>query len=62
LGSEFYKTDTFIMSKPIPAIEQNLGFECRIRTLEDVVKSFLYKRDPVDQRDRYYGAQMIQSK
>ena len=42
---------SFIISGSIPALEQDLGFECIIRTLESASKSF-----------RYYGSQIIQGK
>jgi beta-glucanase (GH16 family) len=40
-----------IVTTTLPAVEQDLGFECRMRTLDDAAKSF-----------RYYGAQIIQEK
>jgi hypothetical protein len=40
---------SLIIATTLPGIEQNLGFECRIKTLEDAVKSF-----------RYYSAQLLQ--
>jgi hypothetical protein len=38
-----------VITTTLPGVSQDLGFECRMKTLEDASKSF-----------RYYSAQLIQ--
>jgi hypothetical protein len=33
---------SIVVTTTLPGVSQDLGFECRVKTLEDVVKNFRY--------------------